>query len=73
VSLRRREVANHVEKMHGEGKTHAEANRGEEEPDSVKEEARMHTFSIYDPNNYLYRCIYAPMLASDVLTQVLKN
>ena len=44
VSLRRREVANHVEKMHGEEKRDAEANRGEEEPDSVKEEARMHTF-----------------------------
>jgi hypothetical protein len=46
-SLRRREVANHVEKMHGEEKRDAEVNEGgEEDLDDKKEEVRMHTFPI---------------------------
>lgn len=43
-SLRRRDVANHVEKCHGEEKRDAEASGGEEEePGDKKEEVRIHT------------------------------
>lgn len=43
--LRRREVANHVEKMHGEGKNDVEVtNGGEDELKDNEEEVRMHAF-----------------------------
>jgi len=45
--LRRREVANHVEKMHGEEKSGVEVtNGGEEEVKDNEEEVRMHAFKV---------------------------
>lgn len=45
--LRRREVAIHVEKMHGEEKSDVEvSNRGEEELKDNEEEVRMHSFKV---------------------------
>ena len=48
VLLRRREVANHVEKMHGEEKSHVEVTNGgeEEELKGNEEEVRMHKFKV---------------------------
>ena len=47
VLLRRWEVANHVEKMHGEEKSDVEeTNGGEEELKGNEEEVRMHAFKV---------------------------
>ena len=46
VLLRRREVANHVEEMHGEEKSDVKVTNGGEEEELIghKEEVRMHAF-----------------------------
>jgi hypothetical protein len=48
VLLRRREVANHVEKMHGEEKSDVEVTNGgeEEELKGNEEEVRMYAFTV---------------------------
>jgi hypothetical protein len=68
--LRRKEVADHVKKMHEE-KSDAEGGEETELKDNQEEVHSKYPCRI--PNNCLSRCIHAPMPPLDVHTQALKN